>query len=315
MPDLFSTGASLLEGAARTDAQSQELEVQKQNQTLQTLQNVVGHLAEGIRQKGADEAAMARQKLIGQQNIEAEKLRQQGGLLVLSKPIVEGLAKSTGDESWTQMEGKEMPAAQVLALYRYGMERRTSDSEITEVGVGKNQKQKVLYNKKTNTQIPIGQPYDIRGEKTGANEQQKELTRLDRAIQNDKAAIDKLLGSKKGLPEENKLLQMVTLGHAGSLSKAEQAQIATFKVSVNRLRQNLEREQKLVKDSGEPTVDRADVLASLAAVEDVLPKESTGNPDDVIEVQVPGESNPTRIKRKDLDTAKQRIPGLKVLTK
>lgn len=287
MPDLYSTGAGLIKSAADTTLQVRGIEEERRKANLAVLQSMTQNLAGLVGQKMQEAGAMRRQEVQGQQQQELQKLqglqqqdlqrqKQEAELMTLSKPIVNGLAKRTGDTSWLELEGERLPQAQVLGLFEFGLKQKMSLGKVVEIGVGKNQKQKALMNE-DGSMIPLGTPYDIRGD-GGDNENQKKLKNLDAAIKNDQAIIGRFLEKHKDIPKETGWLKTVSRGTLGGLSDKDKADVARLKTAVNRLRQSLTNEQKLTEQEGMEIIDRSDVLASLEEIEGGLGGEEKQTP-------------------------------------
>lgn len=248
METLYGPAAALLKGAADTNTDTANREAKTNQQIASTAQTGA---SDRLQQKGA----MDRQVLAGQQNMQqiletakqnalAEKAKyEMEHSFVMDKDTAAGLAKTTGNSGFAQMEGQRVPAKDMLALGLGLVKSKFTKGALTDVDLGSGP-QKVMVRMvedENGTVVPevtvVGKSVPKgSGGKTPEEKDNKELTALEEKIGGTNKAL--LAEIKRGnIPEEawggepgnmRKLEQFVSAGNFGNLDSTQKARVSAI---------------------------------------------------------------------------------------
>lgn len=259
--ELFTPAVAAFGQAAQTTLGGMEIEQRERAKNLEILQSTINNLAEAQRQKAQERSALGLQRLKGQQAIDLEREKQRYQNIEITPEIAKGLGPGFEDAA-----GQIWPIERVLGVQKIAMMQRIKPLKVKEGG----KEVSYMWNPMEEKWQRMEAPRNIRETefppKDGADKTQKELKDLNAQINADYNSIESAL--RGGIPEEPGAIRKF---FGAEMKPGEKVSISKVRASINRLRQNLAREQRLLRDAGDPLIDRSDILTALEEAEKALP--------------------------------------------
>lgn len=239
MADLWGESAGLLNGANSAVANMNQNAIRDKEVNNQLFLGGQKNLSDMMQQVISDQTKIKQQTMQNQAEMDREKIRQSGetdrNTVEITETIANGLAKRTGDDSWSKTVGQHIPASAYTALVVHGVEANKPKPKIKEFKQGDQSVYKLVYPDGTMEDVEgVGGPRALpRPGKSPEDQLNIELAKQEKAIAANSSKLltevkrgklpDEAFGGKPG--DLRALAMSISSGKVGGLDSEQQARV------------------------------------------------------------------------------------------